>query len=161
MHFKALASIILLTSVPVVTADYMWVSKYCYIGCTYAATYYTNFGSYIIQAREGCQGGTGVPGMVEMCMDWPRSRGHVRFSHQNFKRCLVVTHWDTDCDAGDVAYCQNVKYEEVGCSWREANDSTEEDTPAIESAPADITAAATPTETAERVPSFTTSIFNA
>ncbi|KAK3325028.1 hypothetical protein B0H66DRAFT_636530 [Apodospora peruviana] len=44
-----------------------------------------------IDGTDGCRAGPtiGVPGMVELCIDWKNGRGHFKFDHQDFRRCFV------------------------------------------------------------------------
>jgi hypothetical protein len=53
--------------------------------------------------------------MTEFCIDAPKSRGHFKFSHQDFRRCLSVSNFD-EGDCGE-AYCQTVYFDEVPCTW--------------------------------------------
>ncbi len=53
------------------------------------AIFYMDFGADNIDANGGYSG-TGVPSMVDFCVDWSQSHAqHFRYSHQSFKRCLV------------------------------------------------------------------------
>lgn len=83
----------------------------------------TDYGEYTIDAADGCRS-TPVPGMVEFCIDWGRNRGHFRFSHQSFKRCLRKSSsagYDYGCPGagGTPARCRYDRWDEVGCTWRE------------------------------------------
>lgn len=76
--------------------------------------FFTSNGGYSVNPSGGCTG-TGVPGMVEFCMDWPNNRGHFRFSHQSFKRCLgVQSRLQTNMCNG----CSLVTWTEIPCTWR-------------------------------------------
>ncbi|KAL2070107.1 hypothetical protein VTL71DRAFT_14787 [Oculimacula yallundae] len=142
MHFKSVASLVALMSLATTTlADSMYVEVYCYLDCRYPATFYTSAGSYSVTASDGCRG-TSVPGMVEFCVDNPQGRGHFRFSHQNFKRCMRLTR-STDRDCG-IAYCQNNTWEEVPCTWRIGDEEGAEDVESV-SVVAETTAVATST----------------
>ena len=72
--------------------------------------------------------------MVEFCVDWGRKRGHFRFDHQSFKRCMLMrSSVPYGCSAD---HCEHSEWEEVGCSWRVAGG---EDAPvATESAAANV-----------------------
>lgn len=82
--------------------------------------FYTDFGSYDVDANDGCRG-TGVPGMVDFCMDWGNLRGHFRFDHQPFKRCLRMTSRTPreHCSPVLALLCDRSYWDEVACSWRE------------------------------------------
>ncbi|WYZ42140.1 hypothetical protein EsH8_V_001035 [Colletotrichum jinshuiense] len=96
-------------------ADSLWVSTECYEGsCKNYATFYTSYGSYGINADSGCRGATAVPGMTEFCMDWDRSRAHFKFSHQSYKRCLVMQSKTTIHPVPSFTSA----WVEVGCTWR-------------------------------------------
>lgn len=85
----------------------------------YYSTFVTDFGRYNVDAHNGCRG-TSVPGMTEFCVDWPRSRGHFKFSHQSFKRCLVRE--STVRFTGDGYWgieCWRATWNERPCTWRE------------------------------------------
>ncbi|KAL2074271.1 hypothetical protein VTL71DRAFT_8049 [Oculimacula yallundae] len=97
-----------------VLADRMIIWQYCYFSCTYPAIFYTSAGSYDIDASDGCRG-TSVPGMTEFCVDHRNSRGHFKFSHQNYKRCMIETSNETS-DCG-IAFCINSYWDEVPCTW--------------------------------------------
>ncbi|KAK6211147.1 hypothetical protein QIS74_10411 [Colletotrichum tabaci] len=77
------------------------------------STFYTSYGSYSVDASDGCRG-TSVPGMTEFCLDWSRSRGHFKYSHQSFKRCLVMTSITTLNPPGS----STSSWEERACTWR-------------------------------------------
>jgi hypothetical protein len=92
------------------------------VGCRDDGIFYS-FGDTVgfnVNADAGCRG-TAVPGMVDFCVDWSRSRAHFRFGDQASKRCLVITaimdigNWE--CEAGFT--CRFILFEEVGCTWRE------------------------------------------
>ncbi|KAL6412987.1 hypothetical protein AUP68_02481 [Ilyonectria robusta] len=124
MRFDILATLAALASGAV--ADRMEVFTECaaFGQCNSGnAFFYTDFGTYKVNANTGCRG-TGVPGMVEFCVDWDRRRAHFRFDHQSNKRCLV--------QRSETAYgcnaqaCWKTTWEEVGCSWRQAQGDAEE-----------------------------------
>lgn len=98
-------------------ADRLIVSQYCYLGCTYPATFITDYGRYDVSAAEGCRG-TPVPGMTEFCIDWRNARGHFRYSHQGNKRCLKEVR--SDMESCGIASCSTIYFDEVPCTWREA-----------------------------------------
>ncbi|KAF4512817.1 hypothetical protein G6O67_000155 [Ophiocordyceps sinensis] len=70
-------------------------------------------GSYVVDGASGCRG-TGVPGMVEFCVDWPKKRGHFRFDGQR-RRCLVQKSGKYWLSGGHT--CQEWVMEEAPCRW--------------------------------------------
>ena len=82
------------------------------------AVFYTDYGGFRIDANDGCRA-TGVPGMVDFCVDWKASRAHFRFSHQSFKRCLGVTGILRNVGCSDWNDCTLITWKEIACSWRE------------------------------------------
>jgi hypothetical protein len=111
---------ILMAMATTVIADRLEVRTDCIFGgCNSSqGTFFTDFASYSVDASAGCRG-TSVPGMTEFCMDWPNKRGHFRFSHQSYKRCLRM---DTDVAIGCSGgwNCHYSTWKEVGCNWRQA-----------------------------------------
>jgi hypothetical protein len=86
-------------------ADWMAAgTSYDCIGGGCETVFHTDFGAYNVDASDGCQS-TSVPGMVEFCIDWANARGHFRFSHQPFKRCLrLVYDRGIPCGGGGICY---------------------------------------------------------
>ncbi|KAM5346128.1 hypothetical protein ACJ41O_009133 [Fusarium nematophilum] len=78
------------------------------------ATFFTDFGSYPIDANEGCRKPY-VPAMTELCMDWNRQRAHFRYEGQG-KRCLRRGEM-TEYGCSSYA-CQKTEWYEVSCSWK-------------------------------------------
>lgn len=74
--------------------------------------FYTDFGSYAVNANEGCRG-TNVPHMKQLCVDWRRERAHFQFYDQG-KRCLLMTK-NGGCGTEDCALSE---WSEVGCGWK-------------------------------------------
>lgn len=99
-------------------ADKLIVSQVCTLGvaCTNIARFYTDFGDWSVNGNDGCHG-TPVPGMVDFCIDWSKLRGHFRFSHQSFKRCLGVSDPEFDT-CGKFNNCNVFIFDEVPCTWR-------------------------------------------
>ncbi|PVH84686.1 hypothetical protein DL98DRAFT_610100 [Cadophora sp. DSE1049] len=114
MRLSTFSSLIALGLSTTALADSMIVYQYCYLSCTYPATFTTSAGTYDVNAADGCRG-TSVPGMTEFCIEWCNSRGHFKYSHQNYKRCMVITS-DEWYDCG-IASCYYIYWNEVGCSW--------------------------------------------
>ncbi|KAK4121065.1 hypothetical protein N657DRAFT_134892 [Parathielavia appendiculata] len=84
-------------------------------------TFPTCCGHYPVDANEGRRG-TGVPGMVEFCVDWGNRRGHFRFSHQSFKRCMCMAseqNMNLPLICPTNGSCIVSDWEEIPCSWRE------------------------------------------
>ena len=103
-----------------IAADRLEVHTRCAPGScdSRSGIFYTDFGSYSVDANEGCRG-TSVPGMTEFCMDWGRRRGHFRFSHQGNKRCLTQdSETKYGCDDANVG-CWKTTWRELPCNWRE------------------------------------------
>ncbi|KAM5352991.1 hypothetical protein ACJ41O_005713 [Fusarium nematophilum] len=140
MRFDIVATLAALASGAV--ADRMEVFTECGVGqCSSSnAFFYTDYGSYRVNANTGCRG-TGVPGMVEFCVDWDRRRAHFRYGGQG-KRCLLQrseTAYGCQYDA-----CWKTTWEEVSCGWKKAA-VEEEDVTSITA----TTAAAVETEEAK------------
>ncbi|PVH79025.1 hypothetical protein DL98DRAFT_533383 [Cadophora sp. DSE1049] len=101
-----------------VLADSMQVWIYCYGGCTYDGRFHTAYGSFDVDAKDGCRG-TSVTGMTEFCVDWPRKRGHFKFQNQD-RRCMVQTveeHGFDDPRCGVELDCWYAVMEERPCTW--------------------------------------------
>ncbi|KAH7263764.1 hypothetical protein BKA59DRAFT_506780 [Fusarium tricinctum] len=81
-------------------------------------TFYTDFGTYKVNANEGCRR-TSVPAMTEFCMDWGNRRGHFRYSGQGNKRCLVQDSENTAACGSSGTDCYKTTWKEVACFWRE------------------------------------------
>lgn len=112
-HIASLA-----TLAAVAAADTLFVTEICLIGCTATGTFVTDYGRYTVNANEGCRS-TSVPGMTDFCIDWGNQRGHFKFSHQNYKRCLVVTKTEyVECGANT---CWESIFSERPCTWREGD----------------------------------------
>ncbi|KAK3899491.1 hypothetical protein C8A05DRAFT_18079 [Staphylotrichum tortipilum] len=107
---------LLVTLATLAAADYMVVETYCDVfNCTSQnSVWYTAFGSYPINANEGCRDPSDVPGMNQLCMDWGRQRGHFFFDGQG-RRCLRKTEDKENHCAGAV--CHRSIWSEVACTW--------------------------------------------
>ncbi|KAK4035146.1 hypothetical protein C8A01DRAFT_38418 [Parachaetomium inaequale] len=77
------------------------------------ATFFTEHGSYGVNANTGCRG-TKVPGMTELCVDWERGRAHFYYRGQN-KRCLLQKSKTVSSCIAD--HCHRTEWEEARCSW--------------------------------------------
>lgn len=83
-------SVLFATLAALCAADSMAVTKRCTgSNCSYLATFKTAYGSFGVDAAEGC-GVTSVSGMVDFCVDWNKRGGHFRFGNQSSKRCMIV-----------------------------------------------------------------------
>jgi len=105
----------------------------------YRSWFHTDFGVYEVDAHDGCRG-TGVPGMTEFCVDWPRGRGHFKYSHQDFKRCFVRQSEEYFTDGICPNECWRKWWGEVPCSWREAGDDSDA-TVSVSELPGNVTEA--------------------
>lgn len=88
--------------------------------CTYQYAYFTTaFGSYAVDGHCGCHNPSGVPDMLDFCVDWNNNRARFLFPNQS-KRCLQrrtrVIWTGGDCPNN---FCNDHVFEEVGCTWRE------------------------------------------
>ncbi|KAK4124568.1 hypothetical protein N657DRAFT_644806 [Parathielavia appendiculata] len=83
--------------------------------CDSEGYWYTAFGSYRIDANEGCRDPPDVPSMNTICMDWGNKRGHFYFDGQA-KRCIRMTS-DTPFGCGPGATCAFSNWDEVSCTW--------------------------------------------
>jgi hypothetical protein len=142
MRFAALT--LLVASATTCLADGMRVVTVCteFGYCnSRRGTFQTDYGFYPVDANDGCRG-TSVPGMVEFCVDWARQRGHFRFDHQSFKRCMRKA---SESNMSDPLICPTNNscveswWEETPCNWREV--------PVEPEATVSATAAAVPVET--------------
>jgi hypothetical protein len=148
MYLRTLALLCALAST--CAADSMAVYSRCTFDQVWScssdkAIFYTDFGAYNIDANGGCRG-TGVPSMVDFCVDWSQSRAHFRYSHQSFKRCLVQTGTLVPNFCTDGARCSLIVFEEGGCTWRQApnlNDTEPEVTESATTVPIPATTLAT------------------
>ncbi|KAK4121105.1 hypothetical protein N657DRAFT_648475 [Parathielavia appendiculata] len=108
--------------VSLATADYLIVHAFCTtVDCNYLdGRWYSAFGAHFVDARGGCRDPpeNQVPGMTELCMDWPRGRGHFYFSGQA-KRCLSLTSITNDPSCGPINQirCDDYRFDEVTCTW--------------------------------------------
>ncbi|KAF4340779.1 hypothetical protein FBEOM_5301 [Fusarium beomiforme] len=109
--FTAVLATLALTA----SADRMEVFTSCAAGSCDSrhAVFYTDFGSYNVDASKGCRG-TSVPAMVEFCVDWDKRRAHFRFSGQG-KRCLTQ---DSESAYGCESSCWKTTWREIACNWR-------------------------------------------
>lgn len=119
MQFSSITVLLAALSTAVL-ADRMTITTKCPCNgcgsCNSHGTFFTDFGAYGINANEGCRG-TGVPGMVDFCVDWGRGRGHFQFSHQSFKRCLLMrSRVSYGCE--DAHTCDVSEWVESPCTWR-------------------------------------------
>jgi hypothetical protein len=90
----------------------------CELGwCNSQGVFHTDFGSYDVDANEGC-GVPAIPAMVEFGMDWGQRRGLFRFVGQGDKRCMRETY--------DQGWYR--KWYETPCTWRiaESEDESED-----------------------------------
>ncbi|KAK4149870.1 hypothetical protein C8A00DRAFT_18496 [Chaetomidium leptoderma] len=105
---------------PLVTlavADYMEVNTFCNsFACTsHSGRWHSGYGTYSIDANEGCRDPPDVPGMYRICMDWKSGRGHFLFDRQA-KRCLRKTE-DKPYRCDDPGWCTRSVWSEVACAW--------------------------------------------
>lgn len=102
-----------------VMADVATIQSYCFFTtCSDTGRWGFNDGSTMDfnTPDNGCAN-TGIPHMVEYCVDDRRQRLHFRFDGQG-KRCMVVTNVSPgDCGDGDFTTCSVKSYDEVQCSW--------------------------------------------
>ncbi len=78
-----------------------------------------------VSANEGCRDPSkSVPGMIRICVDWGRKRGHFIFGNDGRgKRCFIKTkddetNWDDRSCGGDNGIrCWVSEWEEAKCSW--------------------------------------------
>jgi len=78
------------------------------------ALFYTDYGTYKVNAEEGCRR-TKVPGMVKFCVDWGKRRAHFKISGQS-KRCLTQ---DLENPYGcPSVQCFKTTWKEIPCHWR-------------------------------------------
>lgn len=77
-----------------------------------------------LSADEGCRDPSKtVPGMIRLCVDWDRKRGHFIFNDGRGKRCLVKTkdeetNWyDGACGGDNGVRCWVSEWKEAKCSW--------------------------------------------
>ncbi|GAB1318183.1 hypothetical protein MFIFM68171_08393 [Madurella fahalii] len=79
--------------------------------------WWTNFGNHITDARGGCKN-PGVPGINNLCIDWPGGRGHFDADNQP-RRCIQQEGARAipggHCTKGDTCYMDSFK--EVPCTW--------------------------------------------
>ncbi|KAK4124570.1 hypothetical protein N657DRAFT_644809 [Parathielavia appendiculata] len=109
MRLRTLAVLSCLASFA--TADYMIARTECFARCdSRASTWYTAYGSYWIDANEGCRDPPDVPAMNQICMDWGNQRGHFYFDGQS-RRCIRKT---SEWAEGTRAVS---RWDEVACTW--------------------------------------------
>ncbi len=101
------------------TADYMRAFRPTASVCLWRlnqSQFQTDYGTYVVDASDGCRT-SGVPAMVEFCVDWPRARGHFRFNGQG-KRCMRWTSTSTyPCGTFLGDYTEVSMWTEVACTW--------------------------------------------
>ena len=123
MHLSTSTAFAALAGLLVTTVSADWLDTRHIVGTIPETSawgwFHTDFGQYDLpNAGSGC-GGTSVPGMVTLCIDWANERGHFRFSHQNFNRCLRKYPQGTEqCSAWFTCYIDH--WREVPCNGREA-----------------------------------------
>jgi len=105
------------------TADSMRVDTWCTLTQCNSGTarWDSAYGSYWLDANEGCRDPPNVPGMNSICMDWGNKRAHFFFDNQP-KRCLRMTEdyeWNAfaDCNRGLGPSCRRSIWSEVACNW--------------------------------------------
>ncbi|KAL2258440.1 hypothetical protein VTK26DRAFT_8260 [Humicola hyalothermophila] len=100
-------------------ADYMTVTTHCFpTSCnTVDGRWHSAYGTYFINASDGCHDPQYVPDMTEICIDWARGRAHFYFRGQN-KRCLRMDsyEWDESCYSPQYS-CYQSRWNEVPCTW--------------------------------------------
>lgn len=103
-----------------VTADRMKTSTKCPAegGCDSQGEWISAFGTYPLDANEGCRDPPDVPGLLSICMDWGDGRAHFFFENQP-KRCLKKTGADFDVGpcSGSFYTCSKQWWDEVACTW--------------------------------------------
>jgi len=110
-----------LTLATKVAGDSMVVWTYCFtLACSYPAQWNSAYGSFNLEAHDGCQGPNGVPGLQSLCIDWQKERLHFYFPNQP-KRCMKVVNsdWET-CGADrfeNWTTCSIDTWDEVACTW--------------------------------------------
>lgn len=107
----------ILAFVTAATADTLIVSSVCLsTSCNHSGSFVVDSGSYDVNA-DGCQT-TGIPGMLEFCVDWGNKRAHFRFDGQG-KRCmrLASIEYVVCSDAFESATCSTETFEETPCDW--------------------------------------------
>jgi hypothetical protein len=101
------------------TADYMRAFRPTASVCLCQineSQFTTDYGTYHVDASDGCRS-TGVPAMVDFCVDWPRQRGHFRFNGQG-KRCMRWTSTSQfSCNTIFGDWCEVSMWTEVTCTW--------------------------------------------
>lgn len=156
MYPAAIISAAILGLAGTVIADSMIISHYCFFGsCSHNGIFITSAGRYPIDGSSGCRRPGNIPGMTELCIDHSsNNRAHFRFSHQNFKRCLVHDRNEFESCEG-LSTCWRSHWREVSCTWREApsEDGEEEE---IESVSATLSGLAEAETNVPETPSFIT-----
>lgn len=143
MHYLSIISVATLGLAATVAADSLTVRQVCYFsGCGGQGTFQTTAGLYIVPGSDGCHRNPGPPGMTELCIDFGRERGHFKFNHQSFKRCLRLVRFEPyDCG---VNTCWINYFDETPCTWREAAPSLGEKAEDLASVSVTEITAATP-----------------
>ena len=121
MRLPALA--IFAPLVALVAADYMVVNTICLLGsgCTSQnGMWYSGYGTYPINANDGCRNPGEIPAMYSICVDWANPRGHFFFNGQP-KRCLRKTedgeYWCPSPAPRLIPTCYRSVWSEVACTW--------------------------------------------
>ena len=121
MHFTtalSLASITGLSLMPTAMADRWGVKKRCFLtGCTGLGDWKTDYESYEVLWKDGCQTRPGVPYMEWLCVDWKNARLSFKFEGQG-QRCMRETVSETE--SCGLLTCSWLLYEERPCAWRMA-----------------------------------------
>jgi hypothetical protein len=120
MRFTTLA--IFAPLVALAAADYMVVNTVCYSDSACSSqdgTWYSGYGTYSIDASDGCRNPGAVPAMYNLCVDWANSRAHFFFNGQP-KRCLRKTedgeYWCPPLPR-TIPVCYRSVWSEVACTW--------------------------------------------
>lgn len=107
----------ILAIVTAATADTLIVSSLCIENsCNHSGTFVVEGGSYDVVA-DGCQA-TGIPGMIDFCVDWGNDRAHFQFDGQG-RRCMRLETIEFVGCSGDFASatCTTETFEETPCTW--------------------------------------------
>ncbi|KAK3897007.1 hypothetical protein C8A05DRAFT_20143 [Staphylotrichum tortipilum] len=105
--------------VALAVADKLVVEVICLPSvCSYTnGQWYTAYDHFWAIASDGCHDSdqTGVPGLLNYCLDFSRNRGHFYFVNQG-KRCLnVVEFTQTSYTPSQTTF--RMVWDEVGCTW--------------------------------------------
>ncbi|KAK4104267.1 hypothetical protein N658DRAFT_249104 [Parathielavia hyrcaniae] len=120
MRLPTLSLLLLSPLAHLAAADYLMVHAVCTAtSCNYLdGRWHSAFGAHFVDPRGGCHDPPYVPGMTELCMDWPYGRGHFYFTGQA-KRCLRIQSVSVDpsCGPSSQIRCDDYRWDEVACTW--------------------------------------------